>query len=282
MISSILEYNINTTPIRLNVLSEDIKRGSEEISYLKDGRSIYSDWEDDGFKIVDFLNIDLFSKFYDFINSYFTKNLQKLTNFNTSIFKLEKYHDFVDDSLHLKFLRYIAAGSFGINGIPLKMLPFDYNLFNDLVSENCRKDFTCKKRFYGLFVSNHFWIRVVRPNKNDNNPPHRDCELKRNKKIVNIYAPIAGSNEFSSLPIIPGSHFWADSNLTFTKGKTYVEGVKFTNPAIVKSKLGLNMITPNPELGKLMIFTPYAIHGGGKNLNKDLTRISLEMRFWPK
>jgi ectoine hydroxylase-related dioxygenase (phytanoyl-CoA dioxygenase family) len=30
-----------------------------------------------------------------------------------------------------------------------------------------------------------------------------------------------------------------------------------------------------------MIFSPYLVHGAGINEEEDLTRISLEMRFWP-
>jgi ectoine hydroxylase-related dioxygenase (phytanoyl-CoA dioxygenase family) len=40
------------------------------------------------------------------------------------------------------------------------------------------------------------------------------------------------------------------------------------------------MITPNPSLGEVMIFTPHLIHGGGVNYNQDTTRVSLEMRFF--
>ena len=40
------------------------------------------------------------------------------------------------------------------------------------------------------------------------------------------------------------------------------------------------MITPNPAFDEVLVFTPYALHGGGVNLNKDTTRVSLEMRFW--
>jgi len=48
----------------------------------------------------------------------------------------------------------------------------------------------------------------------------------------------------------------------------------------VSTKHGLDLITPNPGLNEAMIFTPYAIHGGGFNFNTDKTRVSLEMRFW--
>jgi ectoine hydroxylase-related dioxygenase (phytanoyl-CoA dioxygenase family) len=40
------------------------------------------------------------------------------------------------------------------------------------------------------------------------------------------------------------------------------------------------MIRPNPTEKQVLVFTPYMVHGGGYNSNKDETRVSLEMRFW--
>jgi len=276
-----LSYTINNREIKLNVLADNIVYGVNKVLYKSDGRSIFNEWEDEGYTVKQFLDKQKFLDFYDFIFQLFVSNLKKIKSFDTSKFTLEKYHDFVDDKTHLLFLKNVAAGSFGISGIPLSLLPFSYKEFDSLVSDACGKRFTCSKTFFYLFTNKHFWLRVVRPKSKDNNPPHRDCHLKRNRKIVNIYAPIAGSNENSSLPLIPGSHFWPDSELKITKGQAYVENVKFTNPAIVSANRGLQMITPNPSLGELMIFTPYCIHGGGRNFNDNLTRISLEMRFWP-
>jgi hypothetical protein len=281
MKTDILKYSVNSREIALKVCAEDIIKGVDKVLYNHDGPAIKNNWEQQGYTITEFLNQQKFTDFYEFIHMHFIKNLKKIKTFDTSLFTLEKYHHFVDDKEHFAFLKSVAAGSFGASGIPLSMLPFSYKELDNLVSELCNKKFTCKKTFYYLFTNKHFWLRVVRPKSKDNNPPHRDNHLKRNKRIINIYAPIAGSNEHSSLPLIPGSHFWSDTELRITKGKTYVENIKFTNPAIVSAKQGLNMITPNPKVGELMVFTPYAIHGGGRNFNDDLTRISLEMRFWP-
>jgi acetylglutamate kinase len=40
------------------------------------------------------------------------------------------------------------------------------------------------------------------------------------------------------------------------------------------------MITPDPKEKEIMIFTPNIVHGGGMNINEDITRVSLEMRFF--
>jgi ectoine hydroxylase-related dioxygenase (phytanoyl-CoA dioxygenase family) len=39
---------------------------------------------------------------------------------------------------------------------------------------------------------------------------------------------------------------------------------------------------PDPQAGEVLVFSPYLIHGGAMNFNSDVTRLSLEMRFWRK
>ena len=41
----------------------------------------------------------------------------------------------------------------------------------------------------------------------------------------------------------------------------------------------MKMVRPNPKPGEALIFSPFLIHGAAINGNKDLTRISLELRF---
>ncbi|RKE98110.1 hypothetical protein [Ichthyenterobacterium magnum] len=38
------------------------------------------------------------------------------------------------------------------------------------------------------------------------------------------------------------------------------------------------MVRPNPKKGEASIFTPFLIHGAAVNKNKDITRVSLELR----
>lgn len=279
MITRTTKYTVNKREIILDISADRIARGKDSVLYRDDNNIINNEWEKEGFVITPFLTPALFNDFYNFVHMFTVNTLKKIKSFDTGSFTLEKYHKFVTDEEHLKFLKYVAAGRFGISGIPLDKLPFSYKLLDNLVSNLCNASYTCKKTYYKFLTFDRFYLRFVRPLSKDNNPPHRDCHLKRNRKIVNIYAPIAGSNYNSSLPIIPGSHFWPDSDLEITEGKTFVNGVRFTNPAITSADRGLNMITPDPKLGELMVFTPYAIHGGGRNFNDDLTRISLEMRL---
>lgn len=280
MINTSCRYSINGSSIHLNVSTKKLVRGKDEILYIKHGGGIDNNWEYEGYCVVDFLNKSLYQDFKDVIYNLFLEKLQLVKGHKIENFSLDQYHTFVNDEEHYKFLKHVTSGTKGINGIPLSVLPFNSSLLDKLVSDTCGRPYTTKKTFYKIFTNNHFWLRVVRPQKTDNNPPHRDCYFKRNTRIINIYAPIAGSNFNSSLPIMPGSHYINERFVVNTKGKTFINGVRFSNPGIIECSKGLDLITPNPREGQALIFTPYTIHGGGCNRNPDKTRISLEMRFW--
>ena len=59
-----------------------------------------------------------------------------------------------------------------------------------------------------------------------------------------------------------------------------IDGVRYTVPAVTGVRRGWRMVRPQVRPNELMVFTPYAIHGGGVNRNCDRTRVSLEIRFW--
>ena len=126
----------------------------------------------------------------------------------------------------------------------------------------------------------HFCVRVVRPRSRDNNPPHRDVWLDRLRHAINIYVPLAGSTALSSLPIVPGSHLWAESEIERTVSGARVNGIEFTVPSVVGSTKPLRIVRPDPGLNEFLVFSPYLIHGGAFNQLPDRTRVSLEMRFW--
>jgi len=126
------------------------------------------------------------------------------------------------------------------------------------------------------------WVRICRPScisQNDFNPCHKDVYLDFYRNTVNIYLPIVGSNEKSSLKIQPGSHKWSESETIVTTGGAYIKGKKYSVDAIVASKTKINMIRPNPNETQLMLFSPYLIHGCSDNDNENITRMSLEIRF---
>ena len=128
------------------------------------------------------------------------------------------------------------------------------------------------------------WVRVCRPSSIsscDYNPCHRDIYLDFYRNIVNIYIPIVGSNERSSLAMESGSHLWNEQDVMVTRGGAYFETSKkkYSVDAIVQSKRRLNMVRPNPNPDEFILFSPYLIHGCSSNDNANITRASIEIRF---
>lgn len=125
-----------------------------------------------------------------------------------------------------------------------------------------------------------FHFRVVRPGSGDNNPLHRDVWLEDYDDCINLYIPVAGSDERSSLVIVPGSHRWPESRIIKTVGGAVIGNVRFNVPAVAAIEGSFHTVRPDPRFNSFLIFSPYLIHGGAVNLSQDQTRISIEMRYW--
>lgn len=185
-------------------------------------------------------------------------------------FQLEDYHRCVDDALHEEVIRRTRGG------FPVAALPVDFRRFEQRISELCGVPVEVLEREQ---VPAHFWMRIVRPLSGDNNPPHRDVWLDWLRSAINIYVPIAGSDASSSLTLVPGSHLWRESDLIRTAEGARIGGVRYSVPAVLGARHPLTMIRPDPGPEEVLVFSPYLVHGGAKNLNLDCTRVSLEMRF---
>ena len=191
-------------------------------------------------------------------------------------FCLERYHECCSgQEAHIKVVDYLRSKA------DVKNLPIDYQILDEKVSGACGQQVSC--RIQDQVASGYFFIRIVRPGPAcDNNPPHRDAWLDRLRHCINLYLPLAGSDGGSSLPVAPGSHFWPESCVPRTAAGALANGMQFSVPSVVMEDDVLEMTRPAVEPGEAMLFSPYLIHGGAVNFNKDRTRVSLEMRFWRK
>ena len=124
-------------------------------------------------------------------------------------------------------------------------------------------------------------IRINRPSSLDINPFHRDGYLDIWENVLNVWIPIAGCNRESSLPVIPGSHYWNEKDIVRTDAKgASINGITYHVPAIVSYTSGLHALRPNPSYGEALIFTPFLVHGAALNKQADTTRVSLELRLY--
>jgi hypothetical protein len=277
-----MDYNfsfcVNEKKYNFDVNAKKFKYGNHECKFEK---HLFSDEEflNNGFFIKKFPE-DWAFNIKNSITKYIKNIISIYSKQNLDNFKLEKYHEFVDDFLHKKIVSRIRGNFLGVGGVHLDYLGIPYRILDEYINENVgSKNLSCHYKRYGLSIK-HFWIRIIRPNSLDNNPPHKDGHLGRINKNVNIYLPLAGSNENSSLPLIPKSHLEFDDEYIISSSPYLVNGRKFSVPCIVHRKNGLNLITPNPKDDEILIFTPWIIHGGGVNANSNSTRVSLEMRFF--
>ena len=187
-------------------------------------------------------------------------------------FDITHYHHAVGDD-PARHLAVIAQ----TKSYDLSRLPIAPALLEGLVSAACGQPVRAHNPHAREAV---FHLRIVRPNRADQNPLHRDAWLPRYHDALNIYLPVAGSTARSSLTLVPGSHHWPENTVERTEGGAIYHGVLYTVPGVLRPVRPLQIIRPNPGPDEVLVFSPYLLHGAAANLNDDATRISLEMRFW--
>jgi hypothetical protein len=121
-----------------------------------------------------------------------------------------------------------------------------------------------------------FCLRVVPPGETARvSPFHRDVWLECYRGTISFWVPLAGCDERTTLRVLPGSHFWPDSELQMV-GFSAVGWSRDVKP-----------VRPNPRPNEVLVFTSHLVHGAGHNDSADVTRVSLEMRLcrgvsrWP-
>jgi hypothetical protein len=188
-------------------------------------------------------------------------------------FNLDQYHTVArDTTTHLAAIENTKL-------LSVEMFPGGVSVLEERISEVCKTPLKALNPFDGQSI---FHFRVVRPNSRDNNPLHRDIWLEDYESCINLYIPVAGSNAYSSLIIIPESHHWPESRIERTIQGAVVNGVKYNVPAVTAIQGPYKVVRPDPKENEVLIFSPYLIHGGAVNLNSDRTRISIEIRLWKK
>jgi hypothetical protein len=186
-------------------------------------------------------------------------------------FALDQYHMVVKDfATHLVAVEHTKL-------IDVANFPLAIEILEARISALCGSRLRAKNPFDNQSV---FHFRVIRPNSTDNNPLHRDVWLDDYDNCINLYIPIAGSSALSALILVPESHRWPESKVERTVGGAVINGMKFNVPAVTAIAGNYEVVRPDPRPNEVLIFSPYLIHGGAVNLQKDRTRISIEIRLW--
>jgi ectoine hydroxylase-related dioxygenase (phytanoyl-CoA dioxygenase family) len=257
------DYTVDNFCINYHSLFDESEWGKDYVMLDNDINLIKNTTFDEvGYSILDIENYN------ELLQNLIKKQIFVVTQ---KIVELEDYHNLISDEEHTSIL----------NSMPYKKhLNKEVHDFCEYLETTVSNILNEKVKIF----NNDLWVRICRPtslHNNDFNPCHRDVYLDFYRNIVNIYLPIAGSNEKSSLTIQAGSHKWNENETRVTKGGAHFKTInkKYSVDAIVASKQPLKMIRPNPNEKQLMLFSPYLIHGCANNENLNTTRISLEVRF---
>jgi hypothetical protein len=231
-----------------------------------------SGWDETGYHVAPFLPANQLSKLRAGFTALIHAQMNGMGIAADDSFCLEQYHRLVNDQQHAAVIKHTRVG------FERDQFPIELRIVEERISQICGLPLTVAGAKY---TGRPFFLRIVRPHKaQDNNPPHRDVWLDHLRDGVNIYAPVAGSNELSSLPVLPGSHKWSENEIERSIQGARIGGLNFTVPTVTNARLPLMMTRPNPGPNEVMVFSPYLIHGGAANFNDDMTRVSLEMRLW--
>lgn len=266
------QLHIDKQPFQFEVEGE-FSWGAPEMLFKKEDNIISkTPWKEEGFGVVHAFTEAEFNA----LKLSVTQNILKAikTNgiaINEATFKLEDYHKVVTTD----------EGHFGVIDITRNLTNEDFDFDIELLVERFGNELGYKlTSWVEELQKTHIQIRINRPSSLDINPPHKDGYLSYWEDIVNVWIPVAGCNEQTSLPVVPGSHLLSEDEIYRTASKgAKINGNTYYVPCILKTKSGnLNMIRPNPAQGEALLFSPFLIHGAAVNLG-DSTRVSIELRF---
>jgi len=268
-----MEYVVKNIPIRYEAIGP--RQWGKPLCLLDNATDLTANtkWASTGFSIEPLFDESTYSIFRNNTFQLLSELWRKASLTIPSDFNLEQYHTAASTKeLHLKGIEFTKL-------VDVKHFPISIDILEKRISAICQENLVVKNPFDGRSV---FHFRVIRPQQNDNNPLHRDVWLEDYDNCINLYIPVAGSNEKSSLVIIPGSHRWLESCIERTTGRAEIGGIKFNVPAITAINTPAEYLRPNPRANEVLVFSPYLIHGGAINLNNDSTRISIEVRLWKR
>ena len=264
---------INEQPYKFEV-EGDFFWGENKLQYQIENSPISKmQWHNDGYAIVNAFNNSEFIKLKESVIQNIVSAIdQNVSGFDSNNFILDDYHKVINtDALHNKVINITRN---------LENKDFDFDI--DALADKFGELLGCKlTTWIEELQKSHIQVRISRPNSLDINPPHRDGYLSYFKDILNLWIPIHGCNNQSSLPVMPSSHLIPENEILRTASKgAKINGNTYYVPCILETNKGaIKMIRPNPMEGEALIFTPFLIHGAAVNNNKDITRISLELRF---
>lgn len=260
----------------------EFKTGNDEILSGEGTDITYGQpWYQKGYTTVKFISDDEFTALRKGLTDCVKNIIERELGVNAEGFELTNYHKFVTTNEdHMKVV-----------SVTRDLYPEDFN-FPIL---NVIKNF---EKFIGFGLSDinpkdqqqlHIIIRINRPGSNDFNPPHKDIYEAVDGSVdgteyipqfVNIWIPIVGVTEKSSLPVVESSHLIPESQILRTREGAKIATNKY-RVRMVKEWAGSNELTrAKVDYGDALFFSSHLVHGLAINEETDQTRVSLEYRLF--
>jgi hypothetical protein len=268
-----MKYTINKSDLQYSADGKKFRGDDRILLNSAIDLTAKTQWTKDGFTIENLFSESDFRVFKTNTKSLLLKCWRDAGLSFSEDFSLDQYHKLV----HTKEEHLVAIEKTKL--LTVESFPIDIHILEKRISEICKEELIVKNPFDSQSI---FHFRAIRPQQPDNNPLHRDVWLEDYKDCINLYIPVCGSNDLSSLIIVPESHRWPESKTERTLEGAKIGTNKYNVPAVTKLDSEANFIRPNPKENEVLIFSPYLIHGGSANLNNDATRISIEVRLWRK
>ena len=268
-----MQYQVHDKILRYNPEGKTIQGNEEILVENAIDLTKKTSWANSGYSIQPLFDAHTFNSFESNTHKILLSLWQRAGLNIPSPFSIDQYHFLIQQ--YADHLRAIDKTKLlGVSDFPV-----DIKILENRISEICQEKLEVKNPFDSQSI---YHFRIIRPNTNDNNPLHRDVWLADYDDCINLYIPIAGSNEDSSLILIPTSHRWKESEIERTEHGAVINGVRFNVPAVTSINRDYQAIRGNPGRNEVLVFSPYLIHGGSINLHPAKTRISIEIRLWKK
>lgn len=276
----IAEYSIGEKTIQVSLKgSPELMFGNDEVlSTIESDLNYHQDWYKEGYHVYDFLSKEEYDHFLEGLTNSIKKILSSYVE-DLDGFTLETYHKFVKtDELHYKVV-----------SVTRDLYPADFNFPVETIIPKFEKllgyNLTDVDGDDGKQL--HIIIRINRPHSTDFNPPHKDIyeawdKESRIPRFVNIWIPVCGVTEKSSLPIAPGSHLVNEKDVLRTFEGGVVEGNKYRVRSVKSWGGDSKLIRAKVGYGQVLMFTPHLVHGLALNEQDDQTRVALEYRLFKR
>lgn len=237
-------------------------------------------WYNLGYSAISVFNDDEFNFLKKGVSLCIQKIIEKQLGIEIEGFDLEKYHHLVKTNEdHFKIVsqtRDLFPEDFNFSLTDVvqrfgKILGFELTDINPKNNERL-----------------HIIIRVNRPGSSDYNPPHKDIYETVDSaeayipQFLNLWIPICGVTDKTSLPLAKSSHLIEESKILRTFEGGELSGNKY-RVRMIKEWDGSNTLQrADVKNGEALFFSSHLIHGLAINEEEDTTRVSLEFRLFKK